>query len=75
MCPSQTPLTISGKSLSLRGVLPFAPLRRRSRSARKSSRESGMPAGTPSSTTPISGPCDSPKIESLNFVPYEFIAN
>ena len=28
MCPSQTPLTISGKSLSLRGVLPFAPLRR-----------------------------------------------
>lgn len=32
-----------------------------------------MPAGTPSSVTPTSGPCDSPKIETLNSLPKLFI--
>lgn len=34
---------------------------------------SAMPAGTPSSVTPTSGPCDSPKIETLNSLPKLFI--
>jgi hypothetical protein len=32
----------------------------------------GIPAGHPSMTPPIAGPCDSPKVVSLNKVPNIF---
>src|SRR5574344_908441 len=62
-----------GWSGSTLGVVPFLPALRRERSASKSCSQRVMPAGTPSNTTPIELPCDPPKLESLNFVPKEFI--
>ena len=62
-----------GWSGSTLGVVPFLPALRRERSASKSCSQRVMPAGTPSNTTPIELPCDSPKMESLNLVPKEFI--
>jgi hypothetical protein len=63
----------AGKSVSLRGVVPFAPLFRRDKSASKSAGDSAMPAGQPSTTKPTAFPCDSPKMLILNILPNEFM--
>lgn len=75
VCLSQTPLTISGKSLSLRGVLPFAPaaatveIREEILARKRHARRHAVEHHADQRTVRL------PKIESLNFVPYEFIAN
>ena len=72
--PLNTPLSISGRSASFRGVVPCFPLLLLERSASKSSCFSGMPGGQPSITTPIAGPCDSPNSDTLYICPKEFIS-
>jgi hypothetical protein len=71
--PFQVPLINFGKSGSLRGVVPGAPLRRRERSPIKSASVRGIPGGMPSITTPMPFPCDSPKMLSLKICPNVFI--
>ena len=67
--PSAIPPDRTGISVSLRGVVPAAPERRRAMSGSKSAAESAMPAGTPSMRMPSDGAWDAPQMLMRNIVP------
>ncbi|MDB5192014.1 MAG: hypothetical protein JWQ96_1577 [Segetibacter sp.] len=71
----KTPVIIFGISSSLRGVVPLVPPLRRSISVTKSAAFNCTPAGHPSIVTPTCGPCDSPKMLTLNIRPNELITS
>ena len=72
--PCQIPESTSTLSFSSRELAPMVcPVRRRATKRCNSSKSISTPAGIPSSTPPIAGPCDSPKVVSVNILPMVFI--
>jgi hypothetical protein len=72
--PSNTPDRISTASASWRcEVCRDLPVARRARSWANSSALIASPGGQPSITQPIAGPCDSPKVVTVNNFPKELL--